>query len=807
MALPKPHIITPDSALGGIQLERSLRFNSGDSTYLERTPSSAGNRKTNTLSFWVKLGKSGVSDSGTVASCNSSNTDASNISVVIRDSGVRIVGYYNNFRITNRILRDPTSWYHIVLVIDTTQASADNRIKIYVNGVQETSFSTSGSVSQNDNLGFAQASTTRVGSRSNDGNGSYFDGYLTEVNFIDGQAYDPSYFGFTDAQTGQWRPKKYGGTYGTTGFHLDFSDNSSTAALGIDKSGNSNNFTPNNFSVTAGEDNDYLLDTPTNNFATFNPLVRSNNTFSEGDLKVTCSSSTPASFYSTLGASSGKYYMEFLLKSVSNYVIGVSGSTVDSDYFSNGDQIGFWLQSDKTRVFRNGSNITGNSEVVGNFETGVEGSSTGWAVDDIAGLALDMDKKLIYLYKESTQVGYVDFSGFSYEKVFFGGGNYVNGLVYVGNFGQRPFAHTPPVGYRSLNSRNLATPLAAGVVRPQRHFGIVTWSGNDSSQTIDGLEFTPDFVWIKAIRSGENHVLTDVIRGAGIRLQSNTTAAESDRSSEFTAFVRGGFTIAGTHNEINGGGVNMVAWCWKAGGTAVTNTVGNISAQVSANDEAGFSIITYTGDGNSSGNVGTGLRSTQPLAMAIVKRRDDTSDWHVGHIASGQSSNFAYHTDLNDNGTLSGSAPYHMGTQSYTNGDRLYLATGGLTSSATYVAYVWQERPGYSKFGSYTGNGSTDGPFVFTGFRPAFILWKPTTQGATDWVLMDSTRDTFNPLDTYLLANSSGPGGTLVIMDFLSNGFKLRQVSGNNESGETIVFMAFAERPSGTMFGLDANSH
>ena len=127
------HTITPDSALGGIELEKSLRFNSGDNAYLERTPSSAGNRKTHTLSFWVKLGHTGLSDSGTVASCNSSNSDSNNISVVIRDTSVRIVGYFNNFRITNRILRDPTSWYHIVVAIDTTKSSASDRIKIYVN--------------------------------------------------------------------------------------------------------------------------------------------------------------------------------------------------------------------------------------------------------------------------------------------------------------------------------------------------------------------------------------------------------------------------------------------------------------------------------------------------------------------------------------------------------------------------------------------------------------------------------------------------------------------------------------------------
>ena len=217
------------SGAADFEVERSLRFNSGDSAYLQNTPSSAGNRKTNTLSFWVKLGKSGISDSGTVASCNSSNSDTNNISVVIRDTGIRIVGYYNNFRITNRILRDPSAWYHIVVAIDTTQASADNRIKLYVNGVQETSFSTSGNVSQNANLGFAQASTTRIGARSNDGVGSYFDGYLAEVNFIDGQALTPSSFAETNSDTGQWVPIDTSElTFGTTGFRLKFADNSGT---------------------------------------------------------------------------------------------------------------------------------------------------------------------------------------------------------------------------------------------------------------------------------------------------------------------------------------------------------------------------------------------------------------------------------------------------------------------------------------------------------------------------------------------------------------------------------------------------
>ena len=259
---------------------------------------------------------------------------------------------------------------------------------------------------------------------------------------------------------------------------------------------------------------------------------------------------------------------------------------------------------------------------------------------------------------------------------------------------------------------------------------------------------------------------------------------------------------------MNTNSATYVAWCWKAGGTAVTNTVGNISAQVSANDEAGFSIITYTGDGNTSGNVGTGLRSTQPLDMAIVKRRDSSSDWQVGHRASGQSSNFAYHTNLNDTSQLSGSTPYHMGSQSATNGDRLYLASGGLTSSATYVAYVWQERPGYSNFGSYKGNGSSDGSFVETGFRPAFVLTKIVDTINENWTISDSTRSTYNPVDAFLRPDeSTAETSGAATMDFLSNGFKLRTSdSKTNRDGGLFIYMAFAERPHVSPFGTQSNA-
>ena len=817
MALPKPHIITPDSALGGIQLERSLRFNSGDSTYLERTPSSAGNRQTNTLSFWVKLGKTGVSDSGTVASCNSSNSDSNNISVVIRDTSVRIVGYYNNFRITNRILRDPTSWYHIVVAIDTTQASADNRIKIYVNGVQETSFSTSGNVSQNANLGFAQASTTRVGSRSNDGNGSYFDGYLTEVNFIDGQALDPSYFGFTDAQTGQWRPKKYGGTYGTTGFYLDFSDNSSTAALGYDRSGNGNNFTPNNFSVTAGVDNDSVSDTPTNNFCTLNPNSNGTGTAPfDGNLKFNTTTSATGTMLSTAEVSSGKWYCEVKVTFGSNNgALGIRSIT-QSDINSNtlGNQtLDYAYRGNGQKFNSNTKSSYGNS----------------YTTDDVIGIALDLDSGTIKFLKNNSDEG-IAFTGISGTFVFaVGDDNTSSTFQGTFNFGQQAFTYTPPTGYRALNSRNLATSSTAEIIKPQRHFDTLIWDGNSTQdRNITGLEFKPDFVWIKSRSHATyggglsyHHLIWDVLRGVG----SNTIGAssrkeltvnqsyEEGRGANYTdyyghvsSFNEDGFQLDFVSGQppfyVNQTSRTYVAWCWKAGGAGVSNSDGSIASTVSVNTEAGFSIVTYTGSG-SNATIGHGL--DEAPQVLFVKTRTSADHWAIYHRSVGNTK-ILYLNLTNSpatssnywNNTTPTSTVFSIGNDNKTG-----------KSGDNYVAYCWHEVPGYSKFGSYTGNGSADGPFIHLGFRPAWFLQKKTS-GTGNWYLFDSKRSGFNVDNDMLVPNETDAeydGDTYPRLDFLSDGIKWRDAgsSVHNASGATYVYMAFAERPSGTIFGLDAN--
>ena len=400
-------------------------------------------------------------------------------------------------------------------------------------------------------------------------------------------------------------------------------------------------------------------------------------------------------------------------------------------------------------------------------------------------------------------------------------------IYYNANFGQKPFSYTPPTGYVALCSKNIANEFVdttdqstegqgSPIIRPQRHFDTVLWTGNGgTSQTVTGLEFKPDFVWIKGRSNAAWHRLQNSVAGVNKLMYTNSNLGEATNevNGYVSSFTDDGFVLADPDG--NGGGVNsngdtFVAWCWKAGGAAVTNTVGTISSQVSANDEAGFSIVTYTGDGNGSGSVGTGLRQNQPLGMAIVKRRDAASDWQVGHqgMVAGQERNFAYHCNLNDTSSASGSAPYHMGTQNATLTDRLYLAAGGLTSGANYVAYVWQERPGYSKMGVYTANNSSDGAFFYCGFRPAFIMLKNADNSSAHWYIIDNKRNTENECRVSLKSNTAdGDVTDSNFIDFLSNGFKLRTSGGYVNGGyDRIFYMAFAEQTGRTEFNLITNA-
>ena len=797
MALFASNIITSDSALGSAKIQKSLRCNDNDSSYFLRTPSSASNRKTWTFSAWVKRSNITTGTYPTLFSSNNSNNYGANGTYLwfyTTDELGLSIGSGTYYLKTTAKFRDPVSWLHVVGYVDTTQGTASDRVKLYVNGEEQTDFINATYPTQDYNTQINNTTQHTVGARRYSSIDTYFNGYLAETNFIDGYAYDPSYFGFTDPQTGIWMPKRYEGTYGTNGFYLDFSDNSSTTALGIDKSPNGNDFTVNNFSVTAGEGNDSVLDTPTKNWATLNPLEPTSNvTFSEGNLKAVKSN---AGFIasSNFVVTSGKWYMEMkYVSGTSNHMISVGFGNPDRSY---------------QRLVRGGD---------GELTPNTGNVAVTFADPDVLMLALDVDNGKWYIGKNGSYMlsgdpvngtGFVH-SGLSSSEGFkfiVINNTSTGGQTISANFGQQGFTYTPPTGFKAFNSSNIQPdPTINTILRPQRHFETLLYTGNGTTgQSITGLEFKPDFVWIKSRSFANNHHLFDILRGTDKILRSSSNEAESTVTDVMSSFNNGGFTVkeGGGNNATNDDGSTFVAWCWKAGGAGVSNAEGDITSSVSVNEEAGFSIVSYTGNGSNGQTVGHGL-GKKP-AWIILKNRDASQNWRVWHeeLASDGSKRLLLDAmnASEDAGFLNDTAPtstiFTLG-----NADDAWNSNGD-----KFIAYCWAEIPGYSKFGSYTGNGSTDGTYVHLGFKPAFIITK-RTDSTGSWFIFDNKRNGYNEIEPYVMSNSSNGDATDLGWDILSNGFKNRNsYSATNGSGGTFVYMAFAAQPGATPFDTFANS-
>jgi hypothetical protein len=789
------------SGAADFEVERSLRFNDDDTAYLSRTPSSAGNRKTYTISAWVKIGNLGTTRP--IFNRYTGNSDAGFLGLYVNsDDFIYFTGWSTVYLKSNRLYRDSSAWSHIVLAVDTTQSTSTDRIKLYFNGELQ-STATYNAPSQDADLVINEAVEHRIGNYHN----VYFDGYMAEVNFIDGSQLTPSYFGETDVLTGQWNPKKYTGSYGTNGFYLNFSDTSGTTAttLGKDSSGNGNNFTPNNFSVSAGTGNDSLEDTPTNNFCTLNPLDKSNGaSLREGNLTLYTDSNDQAAT-GTFAVKSGKWYWE-VDKNDAEPEIGIAHHNMPLSAKSVS------LPSDGQIAFIvNGADSNTNFlRVDGNTQTGT-GMSAQTGTGSI-GIALDMDNKKIwwsdlsgnYFNSGNPATGanaQVDFSST--------GPNYPTGFVtpfvsmYQGsaktvsiNFGQRPFTHTQPTGFQTLCSANLPDPT---ILLPNKHFDTFLYSATGNAMSFSGLNFQPDWIWQKRrdnVGSSHFHYLFDAVRGGRLGLQSNTTGAEFTGPDPNITFTSNGYDMAAsTGGQGNGSGGSYVSWNWNAGGSTVTNNDGSISSQVRANTTAGFSIVSYTGTG-STATVGHGL-GVAPDVL-IVKNRDDTNSWnvyHVGNAGSTPAEDFVIYLNQtsvkvnqssNWNDTAPTSSVFTVGSSNGSNG-----------SSDDMIAYCFSEVAGYSKFGFYTGNGNANGPLVFLGFRPAFVLTKIVDTMNENWTISDNKRSTFNAVDAFLRPDeSTAETSGAAKMDFLSNGFKLRNTDDKtNRNGGKFIFMAFAESP------------
>jgi hypothetical protein len=416
-----------------------------------------------------------------------------------------------------------------------------------------------------------------------------------------------------------------------------------------------------------------------------------------------------------------------------------------------------------------------------------------WTTNDVIGIAFDADAGTLTFYKNGSSQG-TAFTGLTAGAYVFGVTSYNGGTGNI-NFGQRPFAYTAPSGFKALCTQNLPTPTIGATTATQagKFFAPVLYTGNGATQSIT-VGFQPDFVWYKSRSSGTwNHGLFDSVRGATNQLFSNTTGAEATYSG-VTAFNSVGFSV-GSDNGGNESGGSMVAWNWRASNaTAVSNTAGSITSTVSASTTSGFSIVTYTGNSTSGATVGHGLGVTP--SMVIVKGRNTAGlAWCVYHISLG-ATQYVFLDATSAAGAYSGfwnnTAPtstlFTLGNDNGTNG-----------TSKTYVAYCFAPIAGYSAFGSYTGNGSADGPFVYTGMRPAYLLFK-RYDSTGNWTVLDNTRNTSNAEYSYLFPNltlAEIDSASTDSVDFLSNGFKMRGGSSTstNTSGATYIYIAFASNP------------
>jgi hypothetical protein len=789
---------------GSYSIAKSLRFRSSASAYLNRTQGAPTNGYIWTWSGWVKRGTLGSTQM--LFSAGASTYEGIQILGTDVLEIFRWNGSAYTFQIdTTQVFRDPSSWYHIVVAVDGTQATAANRVKLYVNGAQVTAFTTATYPVQNTQYEVNQSATAAYTSRAPSAT-QYFDGYMAEVNFIDGQALTPSSFGAYDTN-GVWQPKKYSGTYGTNGFYLPFGTTTSTATLGNDSSGNGNTWTVNNISLTAGSTYDSMTDSPTvtsasvANYATLNPLNKAASlTLSNANLSVPQQTISGALYgvAGTLGMSSGKWYFEIQINgSTAAFNDTLAGVIKTTDNATNGSDVGFLLQvADQNKTHNYGALTT---------VTGITGSTT-----NVIQVALDVTNGKIWFGADGTWTSSGDpsagtspnyssgISGFTWVPFINYWGAGTGSRTANANFGQRPFAYSAPTGFNALNTYNLPTPTIANGAK---YMAATTYTGTGASLTIAnsanntiGTTFQPDFVWMKGRSGATDHALYDVVRGTTKDLVSNTTAAETTQATGLTAFGSTGFTI-GALAKINTSAATYVGWQWLAGNSSgSSNTNGSITSTVSANTTAGFSVVTYTGTG-AAATIGHGLGAV--ASFIIIKNRQAANSWAVYHVSVGANQQLL----LNSTNAISADTQGFTATPSstvFSVGTGSSMDTNQTTGGGQHVAYCWAAVAGYSAFGSYAGTGANPGPFVYLGFRPRWIMFK-NSSAATDWVILDTSRDTYNQfVPNSLVANTSGAEATTNTwqIDALSNGMTIRNTSSTlNGSTNTIIYAAYAENP------------
>ena len=763
------------------EIDQSIRFNDDDSAYLNRTPGSAGNRRTFTFSCWVK--RANITSAN--APIFSAGGDDWLMFLSANTLGFNSDGT-NNYRIvTTQLFRDPGAWMHVVLRVDTTNATAGDRLRLYINGSEVTDLGTDTNPTLNLDTAFNNTGEHSIGKLV--GSSQYFDGYLAEINHIDGSSLGPGSFGETNSDTGQWVPKKYSGSYGTNGFFIDGRDSSD---LGDDESGNGNDYASNNLATA-----DQVTDSPTNNMPTLNSLSTGTGALSDGNLQYTgVSGNWSNSRLTLLVPETGKWAIR--MKSASSYqqiIVGLCAPDTACPY---------------TDIDVNGVVQIRYNTDDGNFVTRVGGSlvnDTGaptTSAQTFFQLLFDMDNGKLGVAADGASSGtFADISTYSsldlhgtalktarqpFVQAYAGTDSDAGVIIDVGQSGWE----TTVTGFKNLTLANAYDEPA--IADPSKYFQSTLYTGNGSTQSINqsgNSTFQPDWVWIKNRDAADSHIWTDAVRGATKIMESNDADAEVTDDDTLTGFESDGFAL-GDDDKVNTNTENYVAWQWKANGAGSSNEDGTINTTAtSVNTTTGVSISTYTGTG-SNATVGHGLGVVPK--MVIAKRRNSSESWRVWHNALTDGSYFLNLENTDGqasvaaiwNSTAPTSSVVSVGTNASVNG-----------SSDTHVMYAFADIEGFSKFGTYTGNNSTDGAFVYTGFKPAFLMFKVIS--TTDsWQVYDTARQNYNVFGRSLTPNADAVESSFSArVDLLSNGFKARSTNTAINGSQTYIYMAYAETP------------
>ena len=769
---------TSKSSAAGYSINQSIRFNDNDSAFLKDAAYSASPTSATdcTFSFWVKR-------------CNLSSTQCLFFGGDASGSTWEIIRFEsdNQFRVgqassaydltTTQVFRDVAAWSNFVVAFDTDNSTAADRIKIYHNGSRITDFS----LETNPSSGYVTNFNSGGGSEErligfqgpSSGGSNAADCYLAEINFIDGQALDPTSFGETDSDSGQFIPKKYSGSYGTNGYYLKGEDSSD---LGNDSSGNNNDFTSSGLTAA-----DQMSDAPTANHCTLNPLWVDGYTLSDGNLVT--NQSGDAAAIGTMAfdpTDSQGFYFEAKVTTAASFPnVGIrtaaSCPQVGAVSSLSGNSTG--------RFAYTGSN--------GQFNDEGSGSSYGstWAgtADKVIGVFVKAGELFFSVdgtIQNSGTAAKTGLTGLMVPTVFYDAGSGTQ-AAWEMRFDASDWS-TTPTGYKALSTANLSDP---SIPDPTEYFQTTLYSGNTSTQSINqsgNSTFQPDWAWIKARGQAYDHALYDAVRGATKELKSNAADAQSTITNGLTAFESDGFAL-GNRLGVNQSGQNYVAWQWKANGSGSSNSDGSVTSTVSNEATANFSIVKYTGTGSGNSTVGHGLGTTP--TFIICKHLGRAQNWRVFHTSEG----------VGETGFLNDTAawaadPDRISAVSSTT----FTAKSNMNESADYIAYCFADVEGYSKFGGFVGNSSADGPFVFTGFKPSWLVIKRASGGTGNWDIFDNQRDPLNAADAVLDADTNAAEATFstIKIDFLSNGFKIRGTQTNiNSSGHNYVFSAFAETP------------